>query len=67
MPIAATGPRLLFEFSSEKLRHSRPRMTVAAGGDDRRRRCRFQAVIIASNRLLVLVQFLAIAEISSSA
>src|ERR1700712_6141382 len=49
MPIAATGPRLLLEFSSEKLRHSNPMMTVApdakmAGADS------FQALIMASDR-----------------
>src|SRR6478735_2593287 len=50
MPIAATGPRLLLEFSSENIRHSRPRMTVTAdavmvGADS------FHALIMASNRL----------------
>ena len=49
MPIADTGPRLLFEFSSENVRHSNPTMTVAAearmaGADS------FQARIIASKR-----------------
>ena len=49
MPMAATGPRLLFEFSSEKLRQSNPMITVTpeakiAGADS------FQALIIASNR-----------------
>ena len=49
MPMADTGPRLLFEFSSEKVRQSRPMITVTpearmAGAD-----CR-QALIIASER-----------------
>src|ERR1700712_1792175 len=49
MPIAATGPRLLLELSSEKLRQSRPMITVApeakmAGADS------FQALIMASDR-----------------
>src|SRR4051812_14848792 len=49
MPMAATGPRLLLELSSEKLRHNRPMMTVApdakiAEADS------FQALIIASDR-----------------
>ncbi len=49
MPIAATGPRLWFDRSSEKLRQSSPTMTVAAeariaGADSR------QALIMASKR-----------------
>ena len=50
IPMADTGPRLLLELSSEKLRHSRPMITVApdakiAGADS------FHALIIASKRL----------------
>src|SRR2546423_10104295 len=49
IPMADTGPRLLLEFSSEKLRHSSPMMTVApeakmAEADS------FHALIIASER-----------------
>jgi len=51
IPIAATGPRLLLEFNSEKLRQSSPMITVIpeakiAGADS------FHALIIASNRLV---------------
>src|SRR3954470_10136972 len=49
MPIADTGPRLLLEFSSEKVRQSRPMITVAP---DAKIACAdsFHALIIASER-----------------
>jgi len=49
IPMAATGPRLLLEFSSEKPRHSTPMITVVpeakiADADS------FHALIIASEQ-----------------